>query len=54
METEARSTWQHFKEFLDKPFDANMDFIDLFMLIGLILIMMILWNIILKHIAEAI
>ena len=53
-ETKTRSTWGHFKEFLDKPFSSSMDFIDWFMFIGLLLIIMILWNIILKHIAEAI
>lgn len=53
-DTSARSTWGHFKDFLDKPFSGDMDFIDWFMFIGLLLVIMIMWNIILKHLAEAI
>ena len=55
-ETSARSTWGNFKGFLDKPYEGaeNMDLIDWFMFIGLLLVILILWNIILKHIAEAI
>ena len=54
MESSARTTWENFKEFLDHPYKDGMDFIDWFLLIGLILVFLIIWNIILKHIAEAI
>lgn len=49
-----RSVWTNFKEFLDAPFKGEMDFIDWFMFVGLLLVIMIVWNIILRHIAEAI
>jgi hypothetical protein len=54
MEEEARGGWKGIKNFLDRPFGADMDFIDWFMFIGLILVIMIIWHIILRHIAEAV
>lgn len=53
MESEARSGWNGVKGFLDRPFEADMDFIDWFMFIGLLLVIVVLWTIILRHVAEA-
>ena len=53
---DSKKTWHHFQDFLSAPFRgaSEMDVIDWFMFIGLILVIMIMWNIILKHLAEAI
>lgn len=55
-EMQSKRVMGHFMDFMNAPFRgaSDMDAIDWFMFIGLILIIMILWNIILKHIAEAI
>lgn len=44
--------WEHFHEFMARPFRSEMDAFDWFMFVGLLVVIMILWGIILRHIRE--
>lgn len=44
--------WKNFKGFMAEPFKTEMSALDWFLFIGMILIILILWNIILRHIRE--
>lgn len=46
--------WEWFQSFMARPFRAEMSALDWFLFLGLILIIMILWRMILRHIGEAI
>jgi len=46
--------WQNFKDFLAEPFQDDMDAVEWFMFVGFVLILIILWSIILRHVREAI
>lgn len=44
--------WENFKTWYAKPFDEGMTATHWFLFVGLLLIIMILWRLILSHIAE--
>lgn len=46
--------WNNFVAFMAEPFKEDMDAINWFLFVGFILILLILWTIILKHVREAI
>ena len=47
--------WENFKEFMGKPFTADdMSAADWFWFIGLIIVILIAWRLIFKHIQEAV
>ena len=46
--------WENFKEFWAEPFQQDMDAVRWFMFLGLIIVILVLWNIIFYHIKEAI
>lgn len=45
--------WQHFKDFLAKPFSPDMDALEWFAFLGLLIVLSALWAIILRHLKEA-
>lgn len=45
--------WNYFTEFMAEPFRGDMDAIRWFYFLGLILVILILWNIIFRHIKDA-
>lgn len=44
--------WEHFQEFMGRPFRSEMDAVDWFFFVGLLVVIMILWGIILRHVRE--
>lgn len=46
--------WENFKGFVAMPFRSDMDALGWFMFLGLIIVIMILWGVILRHVKEAI
>lgn len=46
--------WQDMKNFLGRPYHADMNALDWFLFLGLIIVLMVMWRIILKHIVETI
>lgn len=43
--------WDHFSTFLAKPFSSDMSAADWFLFIGLLLIIIVLWTTILRHLS---
>lgn len=46
------AVWGNFKSWAKQPFSADMDLQHWFLFIGLILVLMILWGIIMRHVTE--
>ena len=46
--------WENFKAFMAEPFQSDMDAVRWFLFLGMILVILVLWNIIFIHIKEAI
>jgi len=46
--------WQNFQEWLSRPFTNDMSALQWFYFIGLLLVILVLWRIILRHIFETI
>jgi len=46
--------WQDFKDWLASPFKSEMSALHWFYFLGLIIVLMVLWRIILRHIFETI
>lgn len=46
--------WQNFTAFMAEPFKSDMDAFDWFMFVGFLIVLMIMWGIILRHVREAI
>lgn len=44
--------WTSFKDWLNKPFDADMDALHWFLFFGLIIIISIAWGMILRELSE--
>lgn len=45
--------WEHFKEFLHKPYDNDMDALGWFLFLGLLIVLTAMWGLILRHLQEA-
>lgn len=42
--------FQHFKDFMAKPFSADMSATNWFLFLGLVVVIVVLWRIVLAHI----
>lgn len=45
--------WEHFKDWLGRPFDTEMDALGWFLFLGLLIVLSAMWAVILKHLKEA-
>ena len=52
--TMANDWWKNFKEWAAHPFSQDMPASHWFLLIGMVIVFVVIWNVILYHVIEAI